>query len=487
MVRQCRPELRGETGVDYERCIALRLMKRAKSHRRKLALQSTEDKEICPFVIILVPPPTTIALPLWMSIGCIALIERSAGQAVSFHAVRFDAIWTFGSHANAFSPPSLRSRAKAWIEAVWNHLACRSWSSNSADLCQIAFRSTARRQRHIFRHNTLLQAIGLCFLPLVRNLGPCCDHALLSNCQFARSLCLAISIVVFDVLGNFLIAGEEPVELLLVDVEAGETLIHAPSHTIEALAFAVGIGGHLIGSNAVCVWSDLETLGQTFSTLQVVSRRCEHCGSSGAGRKQMLCFPEEERINTPVAGGETLLRLVRLGGRRGAFHCRLIKRFAVACFAALCSTAFLARDRGPVFETCRCALEHLRALRRCCCRRSHCDLDYCLFEMGRENRRSITCQWCCGRICDELECENVPMRAMVNGIPQDYGLSARPEKIRYTASGFTFCHLHVVRFSGFVAGVATPDLNFGLPKTDKPFRDCEFHITTRSCGFICLC
>jgi hypothetical protein len=367
-------------------CIALRLMKRAKSHQRKLALQSTEEKEICPFVIKLVMSPTTIALPIWMFIGCIALIERSARRAVGFSAVRFGAIWTSCSYANASSLPSLRSRAKSWIEAVWNHLACRSWSSNSADLCQIALRSTARGQRHIFRHNTLLQAIGVCFLPLVRHLGPCCDHALLSKSQFACSLCLAISVVVFDVLGNFSIADEEPVELLLVDGEAGETLIHAPSHTIEALAFAVGIGGRLVGSNAVCIGSDSETLGQTFSTLQVVSRRCEHRGSGGAGRKHILFFLEEERINTPVAGGETLLRLVRLRGRRGAFHCRLIKRFAVACCAAFCSTAFLARDREPVFETCRCALEHRRALRRCCYWENHGDLDSCLFGIGCEGQ-----------------------------------------------------------------------------------------------------
>lgn len=93
MVRQCRPELRGETGVDYERCIVLRLMKRAKTHQRKPALQSTEDKEICPFVIKLVPPPTTIASPSWMSIERIALVERSARRAVGFSAV--PSIWTF--------------------------------------------------------------------------------------------------------------------------------------------------------------------------------------------------------------------------------------------------------------------------------------------------------------------------------------------------------------------------------------------------------
>jgi hypothetical protein len=455
-------------------------MKRAKSHQRKLALQSTEEKEICPLVIKLVLSPTTIALPSQMSIECDALIERSARRAVGFSADRSDAIWTFGSHANASSPPSLRSRAKAWIEAVWDHLACRSWSSNSADLCQIALRSTARGQRHIFRHNTLLQAIDLCFLPLVRHLGPCCDHALLSNSQFMRSLCLATSVVVFDVLGNFLIAGEEPVELLLVDVEAGETLVHAPSHTIEALAFAVEIDGRLVGSDAVCIRSDSETLGQTFSALQAVSRRCGHRGSGGADRKHILCFIEEERINTPVAGGETLLRLVRLSGRRGAFHCSLIKRFAVACCAALCSTAFLARDRDPVFETCRCGLEHLSALRRCCYWESHCDLDSCLFGTGCESRRSIACQWCCGRICDEIECGNVLMTAMIYGIPQDHRLCGRPAEIRYTASGFTFCPLHVVGFSGFVAGVATPDLNFGLPKANKPLRKCEFNIITCS-------
>jgi hypothetical protein len=61
------------------------------------------------------------------------------------------------------------------------------------------------------------------------------------------------------------------------------------------------------------------------------------------------------------------------------------------------------------------------------------------------------------RIRDELECGDVLMTAMIYGIPQDRRLCGRPAETRYAASGFTSCPLDVVRFSGSVAGVATPE------------------------------
>jgi hypothetical protein len=87
-----------------------------------------------------------------------------------------------------------------------------------------------------------------------------------------------------------------------------------------------------------------------------------------------------------------------------------------------------------------------------------------------ESRRVITCQWCCGLIYDELEYGEFPTRAIIYGMALDYLLLPRPAKTRYEVSGFTFCPLDIFRFSRFVAGVATYDLNSGLPKADEPLR-----------------